>query len=293
MTAVRSVLAALTAVGVLVLSSCGDDGPSRSAVVADMTDTVVPERYEGLTSESASLMALVEAWCGGDARASEVVDQVVVARTQWVGLAPFWFGPVAEQRSRFIIDWEVDHEEIDELAASDQPVDAESLRELAGADQRGLGAVEYLAAGELDDRRCDYARGSAALVDEETSMLAAEWSTQGPTYASDEDAANDTLGNMVSETLFALAMVPDTADADVARAQLDGARWALIGDGGAHVGISPLLNDDVVDQLATEFDAAAANLDEASVMALERTIKTNVVSALGLTVNFSDADGDG
>ena len=64
-------------------------------------------------------------------------------------------------------------------------------------------------------------------------------------------------------------------------------RWALLGDGGAVEGIAPLL--DRFDHRTTRPPSSTPR----DAMALERTIMTEVVSELGISVNFSDADGDG
>jgi predicted lipoprotein len=94
-------------------------------------------------------------------------------------------------------------------------------------------------------------------------------------------------------------------------ARAEGVRLVLLGTEGAS-GLSPLLADDLRDRLATQFDAVDTALDaidpplvaavadqSAAVTAahdaystLRVTISTEVVSALGVTVSFSDADGD-
>ena len=134
-------------------------------------------------------------------------------------------------------------------------MDATSLRELVGADQRGLGAMELLAAGPIDERACAYLLGAAELIAGETAALANEWTTYGPTLAADDEAANATLDELVSETIFALPLT--SSDNPMAAGQLAGARFALVGDGSSK-GISPLLDDAVVEQLEADFDALAA-----------------------------------
>lgn len=279
-----------------LVAGCGDDGPGRDDVVGAMTDVVVPERFDDLAAEAAVLSEMVAELCADRDRGdpAEVLDQASAVRSEWVQLSPFWFGPVAEQRSRFVIDWPIDAEQVDELAAGDDPVDATSLRELVGADQRGLGVVEHLFADDIDDRNCEYAQGAADLVADETRLLADAWTEFGATLATDDAAANDALAETISESLFSLAMIADgdVHDEHAALAQLDGIRWVMIGDESLE-GIAPLLDDDVVEQLSSEFDDAEASPVGEPVMAIERTIKTNVVGDLGITVKFSDADGDG
>lgn len=279
----------------LVLAACGDDDPGRDTVVASLTDEA-PARYAALAGQAQALVDSIDDLCedptGDPSAAASAVDEV---RQGWLALGPFWFGPVEDRNSRFDIDWEVRPEEIDELAASDAAVDAASLGEVVGADQRGLGAVDHLLSTPLDDRRCEYALGSATLVAEEIDILADEWSTFGSAAAADIDTANDTLADIISQSLFAIAMVPDAADGESAAAGLAGARWALIGDESIAPGngISDLLDDDLVERLADGFDSALAAPNEQFTMALATTIRTDVAGALGLSVAFSDADGDG
>ena len=263
----------------------GDDAPTRADVVASITDDAVAARYAEFDAAAAGLGDAVDDWCAGGP-ADAVVTQVAGVRSEWLELVPFWFGPVDDRRSVFIVDPRVNVEDVDELAAGVEPVDATSLRDLAGADQRGLGAVEHLAAGEASERACEYASGATALVVEEGAALADEWTSFGPTLAGSEEQANDSLRDIVSGALRAIEMAGEEPGTPGAAARLAGARWVLLGDGNENSGLAPLLADSTVEQLTAEFDAADA-------MALERTIVTEVVGELGISVNFSDADGDG
>ncbi len=282
----RAGLVAMAAGLVGAMASCGgDDAPTRADVVASMTDEAVAARFTEFDVAAETLSGTVDGWCGG-ASADALISQVAAVRGEWLELAPFWFGPVDDRRSVFIVDPRTNSDDIDELVAGDEPVDATSLRDLAGADQRGLGAVGHLAVGEASDRACAYAAGAAALVVEEGAALADEWASFGPTLAGSDEQANDSLRDIVSGALRSIEMAGEEPDAPGADARLAGARWVLLGDGDQFVGLAPLLADSTVDQLTAEFDAA-------DVMALERTIVTEVVSELGISVNFSDADGDG
>lgn len=270
--------------GLVVVSACGPSGPPRAEVVLGMTDTAVPSRYDQLDRASVSLVSAVETWCtSGDPETAETA--VVDVRSQWLALAPFWFGPVTERRSRFLIDPEPRLADVEKLLAGDQPVDAASLRDLAGADQRGLGTIEILVEGEPDERGCEYATGSAELVQQETEEIAHEWIEYGPKLGRDESAANMALRDIVSECLFSLAMAGDDPGSYQSTSRLYGVEWALLGDGD-QMGISELLSDDTVERLTTEFA-------EGDVAEIELTVSTEVVSDLGTAVNFSDADGDG
>lgn len=276
-------------VGALVLlGACGDSGPSRADVIATLADDAVPADYLALADLAGALQPAITEWCdsGDPAVATAAVD---ATRAGWIELRPFSFGPAGDRRSMFIIDPPTRAEDVDALADGDDPVDADSLRELAGADQRGLGAIDHLLAGEPTGQRCAYALGAADLVTEELAALAQDWESYGPGLSADDEGANAALRNIVSNSLFAVQMTIDEPDPELDEHRLAGVRIALIGGEGTeppHDGISPLLSDELVEQLTAELDAGDA-------AALEITINTDVVGELGTTVNFSDADGDG
>lgn len=276
----------------------GDAGPSRADTVAAMTTAAVPDRYLALASQASALTEVAADWCSGDG--AELADQVAATRVAWASVSPFWFGPVAEQRSRFIIDPTASTDDILEILNATDPLDASALRSLYGADQRGLEAIEEVVELIGDDDRsgrpCEYVTASAELVAEETGSLASAWEASGVDFGADDGIANEAIELMVNEVLFGLVTLENDPDVAVAKARLGAMRWAILGDsaasGGAGEGIAPLLDSEVVEQLTQEFDAAA-ELDGDALAALEMTITTNVVSALGLSVQFSDADGDG
>ena len=95
-------------------------------------------------------------------------------------------------------------------------------------------------------------------------------------------------------------------------AHLDGLRAVFIGDGQDKQGLSELLGDELTSRLASQLDAADAALaaidgplttaatDNPAVVeaafdaikAVQVTVNTEVVSQLGVTIGFSDQDGD-
>ena len=286
--------------GALAVGACGgDSGPSRADAVSAMTVEAVPARYETFAVEAESLTAAADTWCA-DGDADALRSEVESTRLSWVSVAPFWFGPVMERRSRFVVDPTVTAEQITAILDGTDALDAASLRDLYGADQRGLEAIDQLTELVGDavptQRECEYAMASAGLVAEEAAALATAWADQGADFGADDDAANDAIESMVNEVLFGIVTLENDPNVEAATAELAAMRWALLGDATASTtdidGIAPLLDDEVVTQLTTEF-AAAADLDGDALRALETTISTNVVSALGLSVQFSDADGDG
>ncbi len=108
----------------------------------------------------------------------------------------------------------------------------------------------------------------------------------------DDEAANAALADIVSETVFGLVLTgSDNPKPPANSLALDS---AMLGDGTDDAtGHFAAARRRSVEQLTADFDALAANPSFETEMAVEVTIKTNVVGDLGLTLNFSDADGDG
>lgn len=283
----------------LLLSACSDDDQSRADVVAAITTEAVPSRFGQFAEAAVVLDEKATQWCGSG-RSEPLLASVESVRAEWVSLLPFWFGPVMERRSRFIIDPAVTERDVVQLLDATEPIEASSLRDLYGADQRGLAAIEQLVdlvdGSQPTDRECDYATASAGLVAEEAAALSVEWAVVGPQLGGDETAANESIESMINEILFGIVGLANDPDIASASSKLEGMRWAILGDatpaGDRTGGLSSLLDAAVVEQLVADFDAAD-ELDVDAVNAVEVTITTNVVSALGLSVQFSDADGDG
>ena len=160
-----------------------------------------------------------------------------------------------------------------------------------GADQRGLGAVDYiLGSGDeplaaLDDpRRCQYVHGVAQVIAEEAGLLVADWteSWEGgdPYHEVFADADHGDLDRVVNDPLFLLERItdlelgnalgvmsrdadPEAIDEGPAGAGVDdlnqrlvGAQAVLIGLGDEPAGLSPLLGDDLTERLVGQFDVA-------------------------------------
>lgn len=292
-------LPVVLALAATALASCSSDVAERADVVAALVSDVGAPAFADLAATTGALRSEVDQWCVGDTPTAEVSNLVTQARKQWLGLSPFWFGPTMERRSRFVIDPRVSANEVESLVGMIEPVDAMALRERYGADQRGLGAIDVLLSAEPTATVCNDARANAELVDDEAVALSTEWQSTAAERSANDGAANTTLGSIVNEALFAL-MAAEQRPVDAARAQLAGIRsvfhasTAVVSTvDGDRLRLDALLDVAVVEQLRVDFDAALANPDADMLDAVERTILTNVVSALGLSVQFSDADGDG
>lgn len=331
------------------ISACSGD-LSRSDVLANLAEESVVPAYTALDEAADDLAGAITSLCDAPSTDNLVTAQTLVAtmRAAWAEAEAMWVGPVMDRRSWAVIDWPVAEIEIDDLLADATIVlDTERIGSRIGADQRGLGAVEYLLAGAEaidngaydDPRRCDYLGSLAAVMAQETALLINDW-----TQSYDEDAAYserfanvdeaNSLDALVNDSLFLLEAMTDAQlgralgvmgeakleaivegrqglGVAVLESQLAGLRLVLVG-GVGNTGLAPLLGEDLRTRLLQQLDAAQVALravdgplrqaitedtdDVAAVRdalkAIQVTIATEVVSTLGVTVGFSDADGD-
>lgn len=350
-------LAALGLVLALLAAGCGSSEPTRPDVLRQLaTDTIVPT-LKLLEQDTAALSEAVTDFCKspGPTALERSHEALATVRATWALSEPMWVGPVMERRSWAVIDWPVDRDEIESLIDdSTVELDNERLSRRIGADQRGLGAVEYLLGNPrepdatidalVDGRRCAYLTGIAAVAADEAALLPGDWteafedgSPWIETFVSEEGAGID---RVVNDTLFLLEAIAD-AELGAALGEMDrqmstdeiveGGAGLGVADIGGHLtglrailvgrdsdsskssdGLSPLLGSDLTDRLTTAFDEAdivvgaidgpllpAVENQAAAVSELRATVKkiqilvtTEVVSRLGVTIGFSDADGD-
>lgn len=332
-------------------AGCGGGAPGRAEVLEDLADEVIVPAYERLAVSTEALAGATAELCStldpdALAAARRSLEQ---ARADWSYSEAVWVGPVMERRSWAVIDWPVSAAEIEELIAdSSVEIDYDRLARRIGADQRGLGAVDYLlgppGAAALDDladrRRCAYLAGVAEVAAAEAALLPADWTAdfegEGPYRAVFADPDGTGLDDVVNDAVFLLEAITDLelgialgemgAEADPSRiaegpaglgaadlvGRLEGLKAVLIGADEATGGLSPLLGDDLTGRLAARFASAAAavaaiepplldaveaspqtvSAARAAIKDLQVTVATEVVSRLGVTIGFSDADGD-
>lgn len=354
----------------LVAASCSSDDDAApatttidrgSAIDVIANDVIVPG-YEQLAGDTAALAQAVEAVC-----ATPDAPTFDAARTAWDGAQQAWastaayrLGPIRWQRLTADIEYPVDADKVDALAADGTaPVTSAELDEL-GADVRGLNAVQQLLFG-IDDvagltpRACSYAAAAATLSATSAAELVTAW-TDGAegepaaltqmTQPGDDSMWSDTtevLEDLLNTSLSALTTVadmqlgpatgatteaPEPTEADPGPAQraLQDAQATIAsvqavwgspsGDGAG--GFAALVPTGVDETVSTALAAALEQLGTVAVpiaqldpadpdsgdltalrdayeqaVAARTALRTEVASQLGLTVAFSDADGDG
>jgi predicted lipoprotein len=341
----------MAVLGVVMTLVVSCRGLSRGEVLTDVAESNALPLYQLFEQSTSELVTATQELCDSpnEATLNQAHEALAYARGHWSRTEAIWIGPVMKRRSWAVVDWPINADEIDELIADESVVlDLERFSKGTGADQRGLGAVEYVLgypgdSSELSTRfsarRCDYLSGVTEVIHEEAVLLRSAWVVDfenggpfGEQFAAEEAMVLDSL---INDSLFllediadrelgpAIGATGDEADidaiiegpsslgtADIA-GHLMGLRSMLIGDGFGD-GIAPLLGDDIVSRLDDQFDVAEkavgalgsplqnqvlvnpggiAKLRDA-IKVIQVTLATEVVTRLGGTIGFSDADGD-
>ena len=263
----RKLLAAGVAGIVLVagIAACGDSSPSREDVLSDLADEVIVPAYEdflqastGLADAVNDLCAIVsgassastatddmtdsatssqaantEASATAEGSLSSVYDALAATRDSWSFSEAMWVGPVMDRRSRALIDWEIDAEQIDaRIADTSFALTAENLATRVGADERGLGAAEYIlgspSASEetllklANPRYCEYLQATTQVAAGEAQALQSDWTASfegsSPYRSTFSDPDGNGLDDIVNDTINLLRK---TSDMELRRA-LDG-----------------------------------------------------------------------
>lgn len=185
-----------------VVAACGDSPPSRQDVLGDLADEVIIPAYDSFLNNSSSLAESVSDLCltlsGSDATEgtlSSVHGDLEAARASWSFSEAMWVGPVMERRSRAVIDWDIDAEQIEaRIADTSFALTADNLASRVGADERGLSAVEYVVGSPsapetiaklANPRYCEYLAAATQVVAAEAELLVSDWTTsfeEGPSY---------------------------------------------------------------------------------------------------------------
>ena len=227
-------------------------------------------------------------------------------------LDPVDLGPVMDRRSVSLVGYKVDEDAVDEVLATDPPTDVETVQKRTASPRRGYGALAHLLSADpaaFPGARCAYATAVVATIDDELAAVAQEWFDSSPPYAeraagrgADAVATDETIDSWVNMSLstlesdLKLLADPETEAAGSNAAKHHAAMIQQIWEGASDDGLGSLTSSDVDDKLRGELDAVANAADVAAltsaVEAVRSTLGTEVVSALDVTVGFSENDGD-
>ena len=313
-------------------STTAEGEADRRAALDQINQDVIVPAYDELTAAATGLVEATASLCSrASPRAlTEARSAWETAWLAWLRTTAH-SASIDEMRLEASFAFAPDIEGIEALVESGEPVTVDAMRQL-GADQRGLRAIEWLFFGTGSDalvegagRRCQMAESAATLVEE-----AARTVTEGLDESSSDRSTQEELDDVVNDLIFAVQEVADrrlgiatgsTNEGVPAPGEAQGAAGiggreaeAVI-EGVAAVyegGLSPLVaagfaatDERVLSRLtdlgellgalpdsfeeASPQDLAAA---EEATRALHRTLSTEVVSVLGVTLMFGDTDGD-
>lgn len=287
---------------------CSDAPPERSEVLADLADQVIIPAYEQFELNAKALHNSVVDLCASpnEELLSQAREMLKKARSSWSHLEAMWVGPAMDRRSRAVVRWPIAVDEIEELIADEAVVfDFDRFANRVGADQRGLGAVEYLlhhssetvgtveGAGTpntdvsevdsgptvfADPRRCEYLLQITDVIQQEAIWLIDAWLESydnGPAYKSQFSAAgSESLDSLVNDSLFLLEAIADL-ELGVALGVMDGeANVEVIDEGLAGAGV-----DDLLDRLTSAM-AVLVGDDNASTGGLSLLLEDDLVARL-------------
>lgn len=268
-----------------VVAACGDSPPSRQDVLGDLADEVIIPAYDSFLNSSSNLAESVSDLCAflasnegvseraggatgtdGEVGMSEeagtansdtaaegalnsVHGDLEAARASWSFSEAMWVGPVMERRSRAVIDWDIDAEQIEaRIADTSFALTADDLASRVGADERGLSAVEYVVGSPsapetiaklANPRYCEYLAAATQVVAAEAELLVSDWTTSfegGPPYRtvlSDSDGSG--IDDIVNGAFNLLRKTSDMELRPAANGDLDAVKEGPLGLGVADI----------------------------------------------------------
>ena len=254
-------LLAVGVAGVLLaaaVAACGDSPPSRQDVLDDLADEVIIPAYDSFLTASSSLAEAVSDLClllsssdtSAEGALNSVYDALEASRSDWSFSEAMWVGPVMERRSRAVIDWDIDAEQIEtRIADTSFALTADNLATRVGADERGLSAVEYVVGSPsapeaaiarlANPRYCEYLTAATQVVVAEAELLVSDWTTSfedGPPYRtvlSDPDGSG--VDDIVNGSFNLLRKTSDMELRPAANGDLDAVKEGPLGLGVADI----------------------------------------------------------
>ena len=222
------------------------EGVSERAGGATGTDGEVGMSEEAGTANSDAANSNTSA----EGALNSVYGALEASRAYWSFSEAMWVGPVMERRSRAVIDWDIDAEQIEaRIADTSFAMTADNLATRVGADERGLSAVEYVvgspsapeaAVAKLaNPRYCEYLTAATQVVVAEAELLVSDWTTSfedGPPYRtvlSDPDGSG--VDDIVNASFNLLRKTSDMELRPAANGDLDAVKEGPLGLGVADI----------------------------------------------------------
>ena len=232
---------AVLAVAALLGAAC-ESGPTPRQEAVTRTAADAFTNYVRLNAHAKMLVDRIDELCTtlgqvDETAAGRVTDAIEATRHTWSYLASLQIDSVKERRSWAVIDWPVSTDDVTSLLLDDtKDLTPERIGKRSGADQRGLGAAEYLltlhvapeqlrpasvetapdgpAPAGTAQRRCEYLSSVAEVILEESELILDDaWlvidSDDEPLFmliASDAEMAVDRL---INDAIYLLEAMTD------------------------------------------------------------------------------------
>lgn len=196
---------------VLLVSACGSSTTELDAVVVSIDDVIRPA-YGKAVSDLSVLATAVDSLClsPGAGTLGEARASWLKANRSWKFLGPMSFGPIADNRTNTWVDYKVtDTEKIDELLESGVAITDEYVFDVAASTQRGLGAVEYIVYGTVEDLEdldtCGYLGSLLTVALAQAELVEGQWAPGQPFPSMMVDDPHMGVGEIVQGLAFSAA----------------------------------------------------------------------------------------
>ncbi|MGB3412237.1 MAG: imelysin family protein [Microthrixaceae bacterium] len=308
-----------------------DVGPTRDDVVAEITDDVIGPGLAKSASSIDALDKSMTELCAApsDKLLDTARESWRQARLDWMATSAYRVGPIGELHTKAKIAYPINPDKLESLLNSGE-IDLNQIDQL-GAHLRGLGGVEYVlfsTAGfsDLEPARCAYALAATTSALRGATELSEAW-TGG--YAKEFKASHQqAIDDLINASLASLAAVGDmtlgpasgktTGTVDVATADPGRAQSALADASAELRSVRAVYSTGLADLVEAKSASAAKSFDGSLTSAIKSidsmttlddptaassafrhvsearvSLRTEVASQLGVTVTFTDSDGDG
>lgn len=314
---------------VLANTSIADKPAPTEAFAAAIEREWIAPRAAEFARDGKQLAPAVQALCDAPPATADAALQQARGRwrdamASWERLSAVAIGPVLERRSQRQIDFTPTRPRLIEKAVKTAPADAAAM-ELIGTPAKGLPALEWLLwvkPAQPASPECRYAVQVAAEIGREAQALASTRSAPADARTALADLVNQWVGGLERLRWANLEMparvaqtgakeAPDFprrasgASALAWAAQWEALRGLAIGTASLESALRERGQSKTADALARAVRAADADLRDLAandtprilaaaktLAALKRLVENEVAPALGVSIGFSDADGD-
>ncbi len=310
--------------GLLTLAACSSD-PPRGETLAGLANEAIVPAFAQLADSTTSLQKAMVTLCElpSEQNLADAIEALAATSWAWAYSEPMWAGPVEARNSYDVIDGQLATGPGGLGLIESQISVNGALDQITEPDCAELTRVSTLIADEADavfeawtvswNGGAGYVDGLATSDGDDLDMIVND------SLVLLEAMADDEIGVAVgaafeTATLDVIDEGPAGLGTSDMRGHVAGLRAIFLGSGssGTGSGLSLLLDDTTTATLTRQFDRAEAALDAVgsplkaeienslqavgevrdSLIEIQVTISTEVVSQLGVTVGFADADGD-